>query len=205
MSRVPTESELVAHARRTARRLEGFRKKQAQAQQEKGLLVVLTGPGKGKTSSAMGMALRGLAHDMKVGIVQFIKGAQDVAERRVLQQFPQLDWHTIGDGFTWITQDRVQDMATAMRAWDQAVQMIDSHRYDMLILDELNIILNYGYLPLDEVMAVFARRAPMQHVIVTGRNAPAALLEMADLVSEVRALKHPYKDQGIMAQRGIEF
>jgi len=200
-----SEAELAAHARTSARRLQGYQQKQAKATHEKGLLIVLTGPGKGKTSSAMGMALRGLAHDMRVGIVQFIKSAQDVAERRLLQQFDNLDWHTIGDGFTWITQNREQDMATARRAWEQGKQMLESGGHDMLIFDELNIILNYGYLPVSEVLSAFAQRPAMMHIIVTGRNAPPELIAQADLVSEVRALKHPYKEQGVKAQKGIEF
>lgn len=200
-----SEAEKAAHARTVERKMNGFQKKQANATKEKGLLIVLTGPGKGKTSSAMGMALRGLAHGMKVGIVQFIKSPQDVAERRILQCFENLDWHTIGDGFTWVTQDREKDIATARRAWEQGKKMLESGHYDMLIFDELNIILNYTYLTVSEVLAAFASRSLMQHIVVTGRNAPAELLEHADLVSEIRAVKHPYKTQGIKAQKGIEF
>ncbi len=202
---VLSEEEIAKHSRMMEKLNQGFQKKQAKAVNEKGLLIVLTGPGKGKSSSAMGMALRGVAHGMKVGIVQFIKSPQDVAERRILEQFENLDWFTIGDGFTWITQNKAQDIATAKRGWAQAKQMIESQHYDILIFDELNIVLNYNYLPVEEVLIAFAARHPMQHIIVTGRNAPEALLEQADLVSDVRALKHPYKQQGVKAQKGIEF
>ncbi|MBL8265250.1 cob(I)yrinic acid a,c-diamide adenosyltransferase [Steroidobacter sp.] len=198
-------SDEAKHKRMTERRNAGYERKQARATIEKGLLLVLTGPGKGKSSSALGMIVRGIAHGMKIGVVQFIKGAKATGERDVLTKFPNVEWHTIGDGFTWITQNREQDIATAKRAWDQARTFIEDPSYDMVVLDELNAVLHYQYLDVESVLPVFAARAPMQHVIVTGRNAPAPLIEAADLVSDVHVVKHPYRDQGVKAQRGIEF
>jgi cob(I)alamin adenosyltransferase len=193
------------HKRMTERRNAGYERKQAKATLEKGLLIVLTGPGKGKTSSALGMVVRGISHGMKIGVVQFIKGAKATGERDVLTRFPNVDWYTIGDGFTWITQNRERDIATARRAWDQAQRIIEDPSYDMVVLDELNTVLHYEYLDVWSILPVVAARAPMQHVIITGRNAPEPLIAVADLVSDIRVMKHPYKDQGVKAQRGIEF
>ena len=193
------------HQRMTERRRAGYEKKKARATREKGLLIVHTGPGKGKTTAAMGMVLRAVGHDMPVGVVQFIKGAMDSAERRVLSTFPQVRFHAIGDGFTWLTQDRERDMATAREAWAVARDMVLDPDLALVVLDELNVILKYGYLDLDEVLATLAARPPMKHVVVTGRHAPAELVEAADLVSEIRPLKHPFKEQGVKAQAGIEF
>ena len=193
------------HARQTARRKAGFERKQARAGREKGLLMVFTGPGKGKTTAAFGMALRAIGHGMTVGVVQFIKGGQDSAERAVLSRFENVDFQVIGDGFTWLIQNREREMATAERAWSEAERMIGDPRYDLVILDELNLVLNYDYLDPGRVLAVLSNRRPGLHVAVTGRNAPAALVELADLVSEIRAIKHPYREQGVKAQKGIEF
>ncbi len=194
------------HARLSARRLAGYVRKQARATREKGLLIVHTGPGKGKTTAALGMAVRAIGHGMTVGIVQFIKGGQDSAERTVLGRFgQQVDFQTLGAGFTWQTQDRQQDMAAAEQGWGEAERMIGDPGYGLVILDELNLVLKYGYLEVARVLAVFRARRPELHIVVTGRHAPDALIEQADLVSEIRAVKHPYREQGIKAQRGIEF
>jgi cob(I)alamin adenosyltransferase len=193
------------HKKMTEKRNAGYEKKQSQATKEKGLVIVITGNGKGKTTSALGMGLRAVGHGMKLGVVQFIKGAKPTAERTVFEQFPHVDWFTIGDGFTWITQDRERDIATAQKAWTQAAQLIGDADYDMVILDELNTILKYEYVDLQQVLATLAGKPAMQHVIITGRHAPDALIEAADLVSDIRPLKHPYKEQGVRAQRGIEF
>ena len=200
-----TDTHPPDYARQTARRKAGYERKQARATGEKGLLLVFTGPGKGKTTAAFGMALRAVGHDMRVGVVQFIKGGRDSAERAVLSRFENVDFQVIGDGFTWLTQNREQDVATAERAWAEAERMIGDPGYELIILDELNIVLHYGYLDLARVLAAFSARRPGLHVVVTGRNAPAALVELADLVSEIRAVKHPYREQGVKAQKGIEF
>lgn len=171
----------------------------------KGLLIVHTGPGKGKSSAAFGMALRCVGHDMRVGVVQFIKGAWDTAERRVLGGFADLvEFHAMGEGFTWETQDRARDVAAAERAWAVAARMLADPNYAMVILDELNIALRYGYLSVDQVLAALERRPAQQHVVVTGRNAPPELIERAELVTEMTLVKHPFRS-GIKAQPGVEF
>ena len=172
---------------------------------EKGLLIVHTGPGKGKSTAAFGLALRMLGHRRKVGVVQFIKGAWQSGERDALAAFGELVvWHTMGEGFTWETQDLARDIAAAARAWAQAETLMADPDLALLVLDELNIALRYDYLPLDRVIAALnARRADL-HVVVTGRNAKPALIEAADLVTEMTAVKHHFA-AGVKAQEGIEF
>jgi cob(I)alamin adenosyltransferase len=172
---------------------------------EKGLLIVHTGPGKGKSTAAFGLALRALGRGRKVGVVQFIKGAWETGERRALESFGDLlVWRTMGEGFTWETQDRERDVAAAAAAWALALEMMDDPAINLLILDELNIALRYGYLPLDAVLAAFAARRPTLHVVVTGRNAKPELIEAADLVTEMGLVKHHFA-AGVKAQEGIEF
>jgi len=172
---------------------------------EKGLLIVHTGKGKGKSSSAFGMVMRCLGHGMKVGIVQFVKGACDTGEARLLAKFPELcEIKTMGEGFTWETQDRASDVAAAERAWVESKRMRADESYRMVVLDELNIVLRYEYLALDPVLETLAARPPLQHCVVTGRNAPQALLDASDLATEMTLLKHPFRD-GIKAQAGVEF
>ena len=172
---------------------------------EKGLLIVHTGTGKGKTSAAMGLAVRALGYGWKVGIVQFVKGAWDTGEKHALSRFDDLvSWHTMGEGFTWETQDRARDVAAAERAWAKACELMDDSTIRLVVLDELNIALRYDYLPLDAVVARLAARRPDLHVVVTGRNAKAALIEAADLVTEMGLVKHHFA-AGVKAQQGIEF
>ncbi|MHC1479128.1 cob(I)yrinic acid a,c-diamide adenosyltransferase [Frateuria aurantia] len=199
------KTDAAAHQKMVEKRLEGHQKKQAAATREKGLLIVNTGTGKGKSTAAFGMAVRVLGHGMRLGVVQFIKGALHTAERDFLGSVAECDFVTMGDGYTWNTQDRAADIATARKAWTEAERMIRSGDYQMVILDELNTVLKYEYLPLDEVLEVLAARDPMMHVVITGRHAPDALLEAADLATEMRVIKHPYREQGIKAQRGVEF
>lgn len=171
----------------------------------KGLLIVHTGKGKGKSTAAFGLLLRALGHGFVCGVVQFIKGAWETGERRAFARFAdQLHWHTMGEGFTWETQDRERDMAAAAAAWAKAKELIANPAVKLLVLDELNIALRYGYLPLDEVLGALAARPPMLHVVVTGRNAKPELLEAADLVTEMSPVKHPFA-AGVKAQEGIEF
>jgi cob(I)alamin adenosyltransferase len=173
---------------------------------EKGLLIVHTGKGKGKTTAALGMVLRAIGHGKKVGVVQFVKGAMTTGEKVVFDAFPdQIEFKPMGEGFTWDTQDRARDMATARSAWDEVKRMIADPSYEMVLADELNIVLRYDYLPLDEVLEVLAAKPAMTHVLVTGRNAPDALIEAADLVTEMTLIKHPFREQGVKAQAGIEF
>jgi cob(I)alamin adenosyltransferase len=172
---------------------------------EKGLLIVHTGKGKGKTTAALGMAVRAIGHGHKVGIVQFVKGAMTSGEAAVFAAFPDhVEFKPMGEGFTWDTQDRTRDIAVARIAWDEVKRMITDPSYDMVLADELNIVLRYDYLPLDEVLAVLAAKPERLHVIVTGRNAPEALVEAADLVTEMVQIKHPFR-AGVKAQAGIEF
>ncbi len=172
---------------------------------EKGLLIVHTGKGKGKTTAAMGLALRALGHGHKVGLVQFVKGAWASGERDALARFDDLiTIRVMGEGFTWETQDRDRDIAAAGAAWQAALDMLADPSYRLVILDELNIVLRYDYLPLAEVLAGLSAKPPDQHVVVTGRNAPPALIEAADLVTEMTLVKHPFRG-GIKAQPGIEF
>ncbi|MBB3346574.1 MULTISPECIES: cob(I)yrinic acid a,c-diamide adenosyltransferase [unclassified Sphingomonas] len=173
--------------------------------QEKGLLIVHTGAGKGKTTAAFGMAVRTIGHGMRVGIVQFVKGAMTTGERAVFDAFPDLvTFRVMGEGFTWDTQDRARDMAVARAAWDEVARMVADPSYAMVIADELNIVLRYDYLPVADVLAVAAARPAMTHLVVTGRNAPAALIEAADLVTEMTQVKHPFRG-GVKAQPGVEF
>lgn len=173
---------------------------------EKGLLIVHSGTGKGKTTAAFGMAVRAIGHGKKVGIVQFVKGAMATGEKRVFDAFPEhVEFKPMGEGFTWDTQDRARDIAVARTAWEEVKRMIADPSYDMVVADELNIVLRYDYLPLDEVIAALGEKPEMTHVIVTGRNAPDALIEIADLVTEMTLIKHPFREQGVKAQAGIEF
>jgi len=172
---------------------------------EKGLLVVHTGPGKGKSTAAFGLVLRALGHGWKIGVVQFIKGAWTTGERTALEAFgDRVEWHSMGEGFTWETQDRARDIAAAARAWDKARELMASEDVRLLVLDELNIALRYDYLPLADVVATLTARRPDLHVVVTGRNAKAELIEAADLVTEMSLVKHHFA-AGVKAQTGIEF
>jgi len=175
------------------------------AQEEKGLLIVHTGAGKGKTTAALGMALRCVGHGMKVAIVQFIKGAIDTAEERVLKSFgDRVTFLRMGEGYTWETQDRERDKQFAQRAWSQACEFFRDPTYAMVLLDEFNIALTYGYVDVDDVLSCVENRPTMQHVVITGRGAPDRLIEAADLVTEMKQVKHPFR-KGIKAQAGVEF
>lgn len=174
----------------------------------KGLLIVHTGPGKGKSTAAFGLALRALGHGWKIGVVQFGKGQWRTGERNMLeklgQECGQVSWHTLGEGFTWETQDRARDEAAARRAWEKARELMDDPEVRLLVLDELNISLRYEHLPLDEVLAAFAARRGDLNVVVTGRNAKPELIAAADLVTEMTLVKHHFA-AGVKAQEGIEF
>ena len=172
---------------------------------EKGLLIVHTGKGKGNTTAAMGMVLRCIGHGKKVGIVQFVKGAWSTGERTLLERFPELCvFRALGEGFTWETQDRSRDIAAATAAWATAKEMIADSSLAMVVLDELNIVLRYDYLPFDEVLSTLRAKPEGLHIVVTGRNAREELIEAADLVTEMTMVKHPFRS-GIKAQQGIEF
>ncbi|MET0221624.1 MAG: cob(I)yrinic acid a,c-diamide adenosyltransferase [Tardiphaga sp.] len=174
---------------------------------EKGLLIVHTGTGKGKTSAALGMVFRHIGHEYPVGVVQFTKSPSwDTGEARVLAKFPELvTLHIMGEGFTWETQDRERDIAAATAGWERAKELIRDDRHRMVLLDELNIVLRYDYLDLQEVLAFLRDEKPAdKHVVITGRNAKPELIEMADLVTEMTLIKHPFR-AGIKGQKGVEF
>ena len=206
-----TEDEINARANEKARKRKEARDRMLATKTiEKGLLIVHTGKGKGKSTAAFGLVMRALGHGMRVGIIQFVKGKWETGERHVLEKFPdQVTIRTMGEGFTWETQDRARDIAAAQSAWEATKEMIDASRgesptYDLVLLDELNIVLRYDYLPLDEVVAFLADRPEDLHVVVTGRNAKDPLIEAADLVTEMTMVKHPFRS-GVKAQQGIEF
>ena len=200
------EEELNArHAEKMRRKKEARAKILATKTIEKGLLIVHTGKGKGKSTAAFGLVMRALGHGFRIGIVQFVKGAWETGERFVLDRFPDLvTIQAMGEGFTWETQDRERDIAAARAAWDKARAMIADPDYQMVLLDELNIVLRYGYLDIDEVVEVLKNRPEGMHVIVTGRNAKDELIEAADLVTDMTQVKHPFR-AGVKAQVGIEF
>ena len=191
------------HAARMARKKAVIDAAIAAATDERGLLLVLTGNGKGKSSSAFGMVARALGHGMKVGVVQFIKSRTDTGEEAFLGAQPGVEWHVTGDGFTWDTQNREQDIATAQRGWAIAARMLADPSYQLVVLDELTYLLSYGYLDSDAVLDALAHRPPMQHVVVTGRGASDALIELADTVSIIADEKHAFR-AGVKAQPGID-
>ncbi|MEZ5870820.1 MAG: cob(I)yrinic acid a,c-diamide adenosyltransferase [Nitratireductor sp.] len=172
---------------------------------EKGLVMVHTGKGKGKSTAAFGMVFRAIGNGMRVGVVQFVKGKWGTGERKVLEAFPdQVEMATMGEGFTWETQDRSRDIAAASGAWEKAKAMIMDEKLDMVLLDELNIVLRYDYLDINDVIAFLRGKPEMKHVIITGRNAKEELIEFADLVTEMEMVKHPFRS-GVKAQVGVEF
>ncbi|MBW4646099.1 MAG: cob(I)yrinic acid a,c-diamide adenosyltransferase [Goleter apudmare HA4340-LM2] len=188
------------------RRKEVQDKRIAEAAPEKGLIIVNTGNGKGKTTAALGMVLRSLGHGYKVAIIQFIKGAWEPSEKRVFSNWQdQLEFHAMGEGFTWETQDRDRDLDKAGAAWEKSLEYIRNPDFKLVLLDEINIALRMGYLQVEQVLAGLAQKPADKHVILTGRGAPAALIERADLVTEMTLVKHPFKDQGVKAQPGIEY
>jgi cob(I)alamin adenosyltransferase len=188
------------------------RRKQVQDQRlaeridQKGLVIVHTGNGKGKTTAALGMVMRSLGHGYRVAIVQFIKGAWEPAEKRVLEAWSeQLEFHAMGEGFTWDTQDRDRDTEKAQAAWQKALSFIRDAEFRTILLDEVNVALKLGYLTVDQVLAGLEEKPENSHVILTGRGAPDALIERADLVTEMTLVKHPFREQGVKAQPGIEY
>ncbi|HHS82237.1 MAG TPA: cob(I)yrinic acid a,c-diamide adenosyltransferase [Devosia sp.] len=199
------EERNAYHAQKMAKKKAAREKILATKTEERGLLIVHTGKGKGKSTAAFGMVFRAIGHGFKVGIVQFVKGKWGTGERDVLEQFSdQVTIKAMGEGFTWDTQDRARDIAAARAAWQEARRMIADESYRMVLLDELNICLRYDYLDLDEVVRTLKAKPRDTHVIVTGRNAREELIEIADLVTEMTQVKHPFR-AGVKAQPGIEF
>ncbi|HYE49394.1 MAG TPA: cob(I)yrinic acid a,c-diamide adenosyltransferase [Azospirillaceae bacterium] len=200
-----TPDDAERHRRKMAKRREVQQAKVARATREKGLLMVHTGNGKGKSTAAFGLILRAVGHGLRVGLVQFIKGTWPTGEQEALKRLYDLvDHRVMGEGFTWDTQDLERDMKAARAAWDTALAMMADPAYGLVVLDELNVALRYGYLPVEEAVAALEARRDGLHVLVTGRNAKPELVEAADLVTEMTAVKHPFQ-AGIKAQKGIEF
>lgn len=202
-----TQSDVERHNSKMAKKKAARDKIMATKTDEKGLIIVNTGKGKGKSSAAFGMIFRCIAHDMQCAVVQFIKGGMDTGERNLITtHFGDLcSFHTMGEGFTWETQDKERDIAAATAAWQKAKSLILDPENRMVLLDEINIALRYGYIPLDEVLAFLQEhKPPMTHVVLTGRNAADELIEIADLVTDMTLVKHPFRS-GIKAQIGVEF
>jgi cob(I)alamin adenosyltransferase len=199
------EQEAERHRAKMAKRKAVQDEEVAGKKLEKGLLIVHTGTGKGKSTAAFGLALRMLGRGRRVGVVQFIKGGWHSAERDALERFDnQVAWHSMGEGFTWETQDLARDIEAAERAWAQAQELMADPSFSLVVLDELNIALRYDYLPLDKVVAALKARRPDLHVVVTGRNAKPAMIDAADLVTDMTLVKHHFA-AGVKAQEGIEF
>jgi len=206
VSSAPSSLTPEQYRQKMQRRKEVQEQRLAARSQEKGLIIVHTGNGKGKTTAALGMVLRSLGHGYRVAIVQFIKGAWEPAEKAALSHWPeQLVFHALGEGFTWETQDRDRDIQKAQEAWTTARSYIRNPEFQLVLLDEVNVALKLGYLQVEQVLADLADKPGDSHVILTGRGAPAALIEAADLVTEMTLIKHPFREQGVKAQPGIEF
>jgi cob(I)alamin adenosyltransferase len=208
LDRESTSPQLTSdqYRRKMERRKEVQEQRLAERNQEKGLVIVHTGNGKGKTTAALGMVLRSLGHGYRVAIVQFIKGAWEPAEKKVFDLWQdQLEFRAMGEGFTWETQDRQRDIHKAQEAWATGLTYIHNPDFKLVLLDEINIALKLGYLKVEEVLAGLEQKPEASHVILTGRGAPADLIDRADLVTEMTLIKHPFREQGVKAQPGIEF
>jgi cob(I)alamin adenosyltransferase len=200
------EADSEGYSQRMQRRKAIQDRRMSETVAERGLVIVHTGAGKGKTTAALGMVLRSLGHGHRVAIVQFIKGAWEPAEKRAFEPWgAQLHFHATGEGFTWETQDKTRDKAMAQSGWEVALGYLADADYRLVLLDEVNIALKKDYLSMEQVLAGINRRPPLTHVVLTGRNAPEALIERADLVTEMTLVKHPLKLQHVRAQAGIEF
>lgn len=202
-----TEAELARHSEKMAKKKQAREKIMATKTDEKGLVIVHTGKGKGKSTAGFGMIFRHIAHKKPCAVVQFIKGAWQTGERDLIEaHFSDLcQFYTLGEGFTWETQDRARDVATAQTAWEKAKELIRDERNSMVLLDEINIALRYDYIDVNEVIDFLRTEKPyMTHVVLTGRNAKEELIEIADLATEMELLKHPFRS-GIKAQQGVEY
>lgn len=200
------EADADGYRRRMARRREVQRQRVGERDREKGLVLVFTGDGKGKTTAALGLVLRTLGHGERVAVVQFIKGGWNPGEAKALALFGDaLHWHALGEGFTWETQDRERDRQLVRNAWDCALGYLARADCRLVVLDEVNVALKLGYLELETLLEGLSRRPPLTHVALTGRGAPQGLVERADLVTEMKLIRHPFREQGVKAQAGIEY
>jgi len=199
------ETDQQSYRKRMQRRQDVQRQRVEERDKEKGLILVFTGHGKGKTTAALGLALRTLGHGEHVAVVQFIKGSWQPGEAKALKVFGDaLSWHAFGEGFTWTTQDRERDQQLVSKAWQQALIYLHSNNHKLVVLDEINVAMKLGYLKVEEVLGGITERPPLTHVALTGRGAPKELIERADLVTEMTLVHHPFKEQGVKAQAGIE-
>ena len=206
MSDTTTTLSTEQYQKKMQRRKEVQDQRLAERNKEKGLVIVNTGNGKGKTTAALGMVMRSLGHGFRVTVIQFIKGAWEPAEKAVLEKWSeQLEFYAMGEGFTWETQDRERDIEMAQKAWAKAVESIKNPDIKVTLLDEVNVALKLGYVSVDQILEGLSQKPEDSHVILTGRGAPAELIEAADLVTEMTLVKHPFREQGIKAQAGIEF
>lgn len=200
------ERDAEAYRKRMERRREVQQQRVGERNREKGLVMVFTGDGKGKTTAALGLVLRTLGHGEQVAVIQFIKGGWQPGEARALALFGDaLHWHALGEGFTWETQDRERDRQLVQSAWERSLSYLADAGRKLVVLDEVNVALKLGYLETEQVLAGLAQRPPLTHVALTGRGAPAPLLERADLVTEMKLHRHPFREQGVKAQAGIEY
>ena len=200
------EGDAEGYRKRMARRREVQQQRVGERNLEKGLVLVFTGDGKGKTTAALGQVLRCLGHGDQVAVVQFIKGGWQPGEARALQVFGEaLAWHALGEGFTWETQDRERDRQLVQQAWQKSCDYLADGSRKLVVLDEVNVALKLGYLGLDQVLEGLDLRPPLTHVALTGRGAPPGLIERADLVTEMKLVRHPFREQGVKAQAGIEY
>ena len=200
------EADDAGYRKRMERRQQVQRQRVEERNQEKGLVLVFTGQGKGKTTAALGLVLRTLGHGERVAVVQFIKGGWEPGEARALKTFgEQVSWHALGEGFTWETQDRVRDQQLVQAAWKTALDYLRTSDHKLVVLDEINVALKLGYIDVDTVVTGLNERPELCHVALTGRGAPQALIERADLVTEMTLLHHPFREQGVKAQAGIEY
>ena len=206
MTNSETQLSSEAYKKKMQRRKEVQEERLKARSKEKGLIIINTGPGKGKTSAALGMVVRSLGHGFKVAIIQFIKGGWEPAERKVFEQWQeQLVFHAMGEGFTWETQDRERDTEKAQEAWNKSLTYIHDPNYRLVLLDEINVALKLGYLNVETIIEGLEGKPEDSHVILTGRGVKDELIEAADLVTEMNLIKHPFREQGIKAQPGIEF
>ena len=199
-----SDERKARHKKAMQRKKEHIDNKIEQANIDKGLMVVLTGNGKGKSSSAFGMLARSIGHGMNCAVVQFIKGVWETGEHLLFQDHPQVEFHVMATGFTWETQDRDKDIAAAEQTWGEAQRLLQDENIDLIVLDEITYMLTYGYLDKEMVLDALRKRPPMQHVVVTGRNASPELVELADTVSELGNTKHAF-DSGVKVQKGIDY
>jgi cob(I)alamin adenosyltransferase len=201
-----SSAELESHRLRMERRKQVQDQRVGERNLEKGLVLVNTGLGKGKTTAALGLVMRTLGHGHRVAVVQYIKGAWQPGEALALQRFhEQVNWHALGEGFTWETQDRQRDQELVQQAWQQSLLYLKDPAVRLVLLDEVNVALKLGYISLESVLEGINQRPPHTHVVLTGRGAPEGLIARADLVTEMTLVKHPFREQGVKAQQGIEF